>query len=41
MKVTAALMLEHINSAAPSQTLIQLEAQEIVDKDDMNPARML
>ena len=33
--------VDHINAAAPSQTHIQLESQEIVDKDDMNPARML
>ena len=28
------------HAAAPSQTHILLEPQEIVDKDDMNPARM-
>ena len=36
MKVTAALMRQ-----PSSQTHIELESQEIIDKDDMDPARML
>ena len=31
----------HTTAAAASQTHIELESQEIIDKDDMDPARML